>query len=175
MRSIVMFAHVFGTLMLFVTLAVEWFALALIRAAGEIMPPLLALHVLPLLPRFAGAAGLLILFSGIRLAPPGGMSRAPWMGVAVVALVIIGALAGTALRPLLRSLKDPPNSRDQAVAAWRQHASRLFVRASLQMRIAAALAVVYLMIAKPALAASALIVGLALIVGAVSGITRARA
>jgi len=172
LRSLTLFTHVFGTLLLFSTLVLEWFVLALIRTA-DTMPPLLSLRALAALPRLTGVAALLILLSGMRLTA-GGALRVPWIAVALAAMVIIGVLGAAALRPLRRSIQDPPDSRAEAVAAWKRHASSPFARASLRMRIAAALAIVYLMIGKPALVTSAVIVSLALAIGAVSSVIRSR-
>ena len=173
LRSLTLFVHVAGTLLLFSALALEWFILAVIRAA-DAMPPLVSLRMLGTLPPLTGVAALLLLLSGMRLAG-GGALRVPWIAVALAAMLIMGVLGGTALTPLRRSVQDPPDSRAEAIDAWRRYASTFFVHASLRMRVAAGLAVVYLMIGKPDLMTSAVIVLLAMAAGAVSAVTRSRA
>src|SRR5262249_15321907 len=160
LRSLALFAHVFGMLMLYITLAVEWMSVELLRRTDR--PPSFATDALRLLPRFTAAAVVLILASGLRLAAQVGALRSAWVDVSFAVMGLTGALGGAALRPLIRSLR----SNGDASGTLRRQASTRFVRVSLHMRVAAALGIVYLMIAKPDLLESAAIVTIALAIGA---------
>lgn len=172
-RSFVLFAHLVGMLALFVTLAGEWLTLELVRNAPGAGPPSLAVRVLRLLPRFTATAVGLILISGIYLAAQYGVLGSAWVGVSFGAMALMAVLGGSALRPVMRGVAQRTHvSRIDAVATLRRHAAHPFLRASLNMRIATALALVYLMIAKPNLLASSLVVGVALALGTAATLVR---
>jgi uncharacterized membrane protein len=144
----------------------------LLRSSGASRPPLLSLRVLGALPRLTGVAVLLILVSGVQLAARFRVLRSGWVGVSFVAMVLMGALGGAALRPLLRRIKDRSRSRDETIPNWPDEASHPFLRSSLRMRVSAALGIVYLMIAKPDLLESILSIGVALGLGAAACVVR---
>jgi hypothetical protein len=172
-RSFVLFAHLIGMLALFVALAVEWLTLELVRSAAAAGPPSPAIRALRLLPRFTAIAVGLILASGIYLAAQFGVLRSAWVGVSFAAMVLMAVLGGSALRPVIRAAAQRTRvSRIDDVVTLRRHAAHPFLRTSLHMRIAAALALVYLMIAKPDLLASSLVVAVALALGAAATLVR---
>jgi hypothetical protein len=148
MRSIALFAHLVGMLALFAGLAVEWLCVERLRP-DEPGPPLFTVRVLERLPRVTGIAVALILLSGIPLAARIGGLRAAFVGVSFVGMVLMAALGGIALRPLLRAVKERRRTWADPVTDLRQLASRPFLRASLWIRVGIALAIVYLMVAKP--------------------------
>jgi hypothetical protein len=162
-RSIALFAHVVGVLALFVALAIEWLSLALVRTAHPGVPPLV-ISALRALPRFTGVASGLIVLSGVYLATEVGVLGFAWVGVSFGAMVIMAALGGIALRRVMRIVNDQLDAID--VTALRQRAAHPLVRAPLRMRLAVALAIVYLMVAKPDLLESAFLIGVALVLGA---------
>jgi hypothetical protein len=154
MRSIALFAHLVGMLALFAGLAIEWLCVERLRAPDEPGPPMFTVGVLERLPRVTGIAVALILFSGISLAARIGAHRAAFVGVSFVGMVLMAALGGIALRPLL--------------------ASRPFLRASLRIRVWIALAIVYLMVAKPDLIECTVILAIALLVAVVGNMAHGR-
>jgi hypothetical protein len=162
--SIALFTHLLGMLLLFSAFAIEWMTVELLRRP-ETSEPRFAVSVLRTIPRFTGIAVALILASGGWLGAQYGVLRFPWVGVSLAAIVLMAALGGIALRPVLRGVKERDGSGVEAATAWRHDASRRFLHASLRMRVGVALAIVYLMVAKPGLFESVLIVGLALVAG----------
>jgi hypothetical protein len=168
--SIALFAHLMGMATLFVALAVEWMSVELLRSSSASRPPLL--RVLGMLPRLTGVAVLLILVSGVQLATRFGVLWSGWVGVSFVAMALMGALGGAALRSLPRRLKDRSRSRDDTVPTWQDEASHPFLRSSLRLRLSVALGIVYLMVFKPDLLESTVSIGVALALGAAAGVVR---
>jgi hypothetical protein len=168
--SIALFAHLMGMATLFVALAVEWMSVELLRSSSAPRPPLL--RVLGMLPRLTGVAVLLILVSGVQLATRFGVLWSGWVGVSFVAMALMGALSGAALRSLPRRLKDRSRSRDDTVPNWQDEASHPFLRSSLRLRLSVALGIVYLMVFKPDLLESTVSIGVALALGAAAGVVR---
>ena len=172
-RLIVLFVHILGVVALFVALAEEWLALKLLRAADGSRPPSAAVAVLAGLPRFTGTAVILILASGIYLAAQFGVLRSGWVGVSLAAMALMGALGGIALRPLMRAVGADDGSALGATAVRRQ-AFHPFLPVSFRTRVGVALAIVYLMIAKPDFIESVGLVLFAIIIGALSAVATGR-
>jgi len=168
----VLFVHVIGILALFVALTMEWLTINLLQAAERPGLSKPAISALAAVPRFTAVAVLLILTSGIQLASQVGVLRSGWVGVSFGAMVIVALLGVAALRPLIRTLTSGRFEND--AAAIRRETSRSFVRASLRIRISVALAIVYLMIAKPDAVDAAAIAGLGLVVGILISLFRQR-
>jgi hypothetical protein len=121
-RSIVLFSHICGMLLLFVALAYEWLLLfPAARASGD--EPWATLQRVR--PRLDGIGAGALLLSGIYMAR-GGYFEFWWVRGSLALLLAMGALGGIARRA-------SPSGR----------------RASLFIRIALGLAAVYLMVAKP--------------------------
>jgi hypothetical protein len=174
MRSIALFAHLVGMLALFAGLAIEWLCVERLRAPDEPGLPVFTVRVLERLPRVTGIAVALILLSGIPLAAWTGVLRAAFVGVSFVGMVLLAALGGIALRPLLRAVKERRRTGADPVTELRQLASRPFLRASLRLRVWIALAIVYLMVTKPDLLACIVVLAIAFVVAVVGSIARGR-
>ena len=166
-RSLALFVHVSGVLLLFTALAVEWLAVELLRTSDGASPPAAGMRGLRALRPLYVSSGLLILASGIFLAKRIGGGRLPWVGLSIIALVVLGILGSTSLRGVMRALGGRGGAAIDFDAA-RRLANRLFVRASFRLRVGLALAVVYLMIAKPEAAVSAGVLAVGLAIGAAS-------
>jgi hypothetical protein len=129
-RSLVLFTHIVGMLLLSAALALEWAQGLGLRSTTLRQPPQGALHV-----RIFPVAGILILLSGGYLATAAGLWSFGFVWaslIAIVAMSIAGRFEG---------------------AAWLYGRTTVF------------LGIVYLMIAKPDLTASVLILLVAAIVG----------
>src|SRR5262245_19364200 len=96
LRSLALFAHILGMLALFVALAIEWTALALLRKEDQARPSSFGLNLLRQLPRLTGLAIALILASGTEMAAQFGLLRSAWVGVSSSAVVLIGRVGGPA-------------------------------------------------------------------------------
>jgi hypothetical protein len=174
-RSIALFVHLVGMLGLFAGLAIEWFCVEPLRAPDEPAPPPFTLRILERLPRVTGIAVALILLSGIPLAARIGVLRTAFVGTSFVGMLIMAALGGVALRPLLRALKERRGSAADAMTNLRRAASRPFLRASLGIRVWIALAIVFVMVAKPDFVASVVTLAIALLIGVLGSFARGRA
>jgi hypothetical protein len=103
-----------------------------------------------------------------------GVLRAAFVGVSFVGMVLMAALGGIALRPLLRAVKERRRTGADPVRELRQLASRPFLRASLRIRVWIALAIVYLMTAKPDFFECTVILTLAILSAVVGNVARGR-
>jgi hypothetical protein len=129
-RSVTLFVHVVGMLVLFGGLTVEWLNVEM-RA----------------LPRYLGIGVGVILLTGIDLAARVGVFGLAWVRLSLGLMLVIGILGG----PM--------------TAMLRRRGSIRLLRASLRMRTAIALAIVYLMIGKPDLGESLALIGVAVAAG----------
>ena len=157
-RSVVLFMHVVGMLVLFIGLAVEWLSLESLRRATTSEHAASWVSVQSMLKRVYGIAFAMLLVSGIYLARRVGYFEFAWLRLAfglMILMGLVGALGGRAVR-----------SRGVGLNALPRLTSDLWLRASLFMRAAMGLAVVYLMIGKPRLGASLVVTGVAVAAGA---------
>src|SRR5262245_40805228 len=130
-RSLALFAHVIGVLSLFGALVAEWLSLEALRRSHTDLPPPFSVSILRALPRYTGIASGLILISGIFLATRAGVWEFAWVRVSFVAMVLMGVLGGTGLRPLMRDLGQPRSSEQAATRPdVRQRASHPYLQLS---------------------------------------------
>jgi uncharacterized membrane protein len=170
-RSLVLFVHIVGMLVLFVGLALEWLSLEFLQRSTTPAQGSPWLTVLRALPRYMAAAVGLILISGIFLAARVGVLDNGWVRVSLGAMFLMGILGGPVVRSQMRALRDAGgDDREGPSAPLRLHASHPRLRASLRVRTAAGLAIVILMIGKPDLGESLFLVGAALVLGAVMSV-----
>jgi hypothetical protein len=155
-RSLVLFTHVVGMLVLFIGLAVEWLGLESLRRATTSEHAASWVRLQDTLRRVYGIAFATLLVSGIYLAR-GGYFQLPWVRLAFALMALMGltgALGGRALR-----------SRGVGIESLQRLAAHVWLRTSLVMRAAMGLAVVYLMVGKPRLGTSLVVAVIALMVG----------
>ena len=165
-RSVVLFTHVVGMLVLFIGIAFEWLSLESLRRSTTSEHASSWARLYGVLPRVYGVAFAVILVSGIYLARSVGLFDFAWVRLSLGLMVLMGILGGPAVRMQARAIGEAAGQgREIALAALHNHASHRWLRASLFMRVAMGLAAVYLMIGKPLLGASLLVTGGALAVG----------
>jgi uncharacterized membrane protein len=176
MRSVVLFVHVVGVLALFVGLALEWLSLESLRRSTARAEASLSVRVSAAVPRLSGIAMALILASGFYLGARIGVLGQGWMRASYAALLLMaivgGPVARSRMRVLRRAAEDPS---DRALPALRAAASDALLRASLHVRVAFGLAVVYLMIGKPDASDSALVMGLAAVLAIMTSVPKRQA
>jgi uncharacterized membrane protein len=158
---------------LFVGLALEWLSLESVRRSTERAEALLWVRASAAVPRVSGFALALIVASGFYLGARIGVLGNGWMRVSYAALLLMaivgGPMAGPRMRVLRRASEDPS---DRALPALRAAASNALLRASLRVRVAFGLAVVYLMIGKPDTGESLLVIGLAAALAIVTSVPK---
>lgn len=170
-RSVALFAHVVGMLVLFVGLAFEWLSLESLQRSHSTQAAS-AIAVLRALPRYMAGAVALIAVSGIYLAARVGVLDLGWVRVSLGSMVGMGILGGPVVRSqMARVLRTRGDGTPSSV---RSDAGHPLLRASLRTRVAVALAIVYLMIGKPDLGESLLIIAAALAVGLVTSVPLGR-
>src|SRR4029453_13303145 len=174
-RSIVLFAHVFGMLTLFAGLAVEWLCLASLRRVDAYREASSRIRAWAILSRVYGIGSALILLSGIYLAARVGAYDFAWVRVPFVTLILMGILGGPVIRSRTRAIfKAASGDGAGMVAAVQRSVAAPMLRASLRLRVGLGLAVVYVMIAKPDIGVSLLVVGLG-VAGAIASLPYKRA
>ena len=169
--SLVLFTHVVGVLALFVGLGLEWIGMDGIQRSTTRAEALPWLRLISIVPRLFGTALAAIVVSGFYLGARVGVLGNDWMRASYGALLLMAIVSGPVSRSPMRALKrlaDVPADGTAALAA----AANPILRLSLRIRVAFGLAIVFLMIAKPAAAEALLVLALALIVTIATSLTR---
>jgi uncharacterized membrane protein len=165
-RSLVLFIHVVGMLVLFIGIAFEWLSLESLRRATTSEHASSSVRLYEVLPRVYGVAFAVLLLSGIYLARGVGLFDFAWVRLSLGLMVLMGILGGPAVRWHVRAIREAAaQGREVAFGALHSHGSHPWLRASLFMRTAMGLAAVYLMIGKPLLSVSLLVTGGSVAVG----------
>ena len=166
-RSVALFVHVAAMLGLFVGLALEWLSLESLLTSTAREEQRVWTRVLRGLPRYMGGAVGLILISGIYLAARVGVLELGWVRASFGAMLLMGVLGGPVVRaPMRAPQRAAADDGGDTPATVRRQASHPLLRASLRTRTAVGLAIVYLMIGKPDLGVSFLVLVGALAIGA---------
>ena len=175
-RSVVLFAHIVGMLLLFIGLALEWISLESLRKSSVPGTGSRWVSVLRAVPRLAGPAVGLILVSGIYLAARVGVFDQAWVRVSFASMVLMGVLGGPVVRSRMRALQHAASDdRDETAATLRRYASHPLLHASLRTRVVVGLTIIYLMIGKPAFVESLVLIAIALALGAAISLPQWRA
>lgn len=161
-RSVALFIHIVGVLVLFVGIAFEYVSLASLRRSTISEPEASWVRLYGMLPRVYGLAFGLIVTSGFYVAS-GGYGAFPWVRLSFGLMVLMGLLGG-AVRARALTIRQGPIQQRAAAA------SDSWVRVSLSMRAAMGLAAVFLMIGKPGLNQALLVAGGAIAGGTVLGL-----
>jgi uncharacterized membrane protein len=172
-RSLALFVHIVGMLVLFGGMGVEWLILGALRRSTTQQQASLWLRVCAALPPVIGTSVGLILVSGIYMTVRSELYHAGWVRVSLGVMILMGILGGPLIRSRMNAIRQ--TGRDNWTAATlNRHASDPLVRASLFIRLAVGLALVYLMIAKPGLSESLALASVALALGAAMSLGRGR-
>jgi hypothetical protein len=161
-RSLMLFAHVVGMLMLFVGLGLEWIGLNGVQRSTTRAEALPWLRLVASVPRLFGIALAAIVASGFYLGARIGALGNEWMRASYGALLLMAIVSGPKSRSPIRTLRNASDiPADGTVSPLRSAASSPVLRLSLSVRIAFGLAIVFLMIAKPDAGESLLVLALA--------------
>jgi hypothetical protein len=171
-RSLVLFTHVVGVLALFVGLGLEWIGLNGIRRSATPAEALTWLRLVVRVPRVSGIAVAAIVVSGFYLGARIGVLGNEWMRASYGALLLMAIVGGPVSRSSMRALTRVADGAEDGTAALRAAAANPILRLSLRIRVAFGLAIVFLMIAKPAAGESLLVLTLAAIVTIATSLTR---
>ncbi len=166
--ALVLFIHVVAVLALFAVMSFEILSLTRLRQASSLPEARLWIEPVRGLPSVAMGSLLVILISGIYLAMRMSAFEVAWPKVTVMALLLIaplGAITGRRMRALRSAVAGAGAITPELLKQLRAP----FLKVSLGVRIAVALGIVLLMVAKPGLSISVGIV----IVSGVSGLLAA--
>ncbi len=171
-RSLVLFTHVVGVLALFVGLGLEWIGLDGIQRSTTRAEALPWLRLIAIVPRLFGTALAAIVVSGFYLGARVGVLGNDWMRASYGALLLMAIVSGPVSRSPMRALKRVTDVPTDGTVALRAAAANPILRLSLRIRIAFGLAIVFLMVAKPAAGESLLVLALASMVTIATSLTR---
>jgi hypothetical protein len=170
-RSLVLFTHVVGVLALFVGLALEWIAMNGIRRSTTLAEAAPWLRLLVTVPRVSGIAMAAIVVSGFYLGARVGVLGNGWIRASYGGLLLMAIVGGPVSRSPMRALKRAAAVPADGTVALRAAAAHPILRLSLATRVPFGLAIVFLMIAKPATAESLLVLALATIATIATSLT----
>lgn len=168
--SIALFLHIVGALGLFVALGLEWVSLLYLRRATTIEQAREWLSVLGLL-RWVGPTSMgIILLPGFYMMATVWRGAA-WIGVALAAMILLAVIGAAVTGPRMATIGRAVATESGSLSlAFRQRLHDPFLWASIQIRVAIALGIVFLMTVKPGLGGALLTVGVALILGLASAL-----
>lgn len=171
---IALFLHIVGALGLFVALGLEWTGLWQIRSAMTLEQVREWMGILRSVRKVGFASMLTTVITGIYMMVTYWGGEA-WIYVTLGSLVLMIALGQVVTAPRMRAI-------GQALATGKGPISKTFhslannplLWISLQTRVAIALGIVFLKIAKPDLGGSLLTIGLAIVLGLASALPMPR-
>ncbi len=161
--AIALFVHIVGALGLFVALGLEWTSLLLLRRATTTEQARERMGLASSVRRVTGASLATLLVSGLYLTATawGGVA---WIGVALGAMVLMAvlgaALSGPRLAAIGRAVEHGSLAPLPDPLLW----------VSIQIRLAVALGIVFLMTVKPNLTGSLLAIVLAAVLGLIAAL-----
>jgi hypothetical protein len=168
--SIALFVHIVGALGLFVALGLEWTGLRQIRSgilpqqARAWMGTLKSAH------RLGFASMLTAVLTGAYMMVTV-WRGAPWLTVVVGSLVLLIALSAALTGPRMAAIgRALATGQDLATPIFPGLARHPLLWLSIQTRVAIALGIVFLKVAKPDLGVSLLIIGIAIVLGLTSAL-----
>jgi hypothetical protein len=130
------------------------------------------LRLVAIVPRVSGIAVAAILVSGFYLGASVGVLGNDWMRASYGALLLMAIVSGPVSRSPMRELKRVADVPADGIVALRAAAAHPILRLSLRIRVAFGLAIVFLMIARPAAAESLIVLALALMMTIATSLTR---
>jgi uncharacterized membrane protein len=162
--SIVLFLHVVAMLGLFIALGTELLILSIVSRTVDTVEARAWIRGSAISPAMALSSIALILLTGAFLAARTRGWAMAWIQVSLGAMVLIGLLGGIANRRM-RAIRQIAANRSASLEAYQHLVADAALQIPLRMRFAAVLAIVLLMVARPSLKASLVIIGAAFVTG----------
>jgi hypothetical protein len=170
--NLALFAHIVGVLTLFISLAVQWLSTLRVRHAGFIDQVRVWSGLASGVNRLAPISGVLILGAGIYMTAIAWSVLTMWVDISVGAMVIMMVLGmgvvGRRLKAIQRAASDAPTNGIDVTLQTSMEDPALWV--SMQMAVAVALSIVFMMTTKPNLTISVISVLASLALGALVGV-----
>ena len=170
--SIALLSHIVGVLMLFITQALQWLIMLRVRRAQTLAQARERLSFAGGVNRLTPVTLVLIIGAGVYMAAVGQLFTEPWLDVSLAAIVIMMALGmgvvGRRMGAVRRAIAGATAEGALSPETQARIADpKLWV--TMQMAVAVALSIVYLMTTKPNLFVSIVAVIVALALGAGAG------
>src|SRR5512136_685028 len=172
--SIALFLHIVGAVGTFVALGLEWTGLWQIRSAMTPQQVGGWMHILKSVRKFGFASMLTTVITGIFMMMTVWDGEA-WIIVTVGSLVLMIALAQVVTAPRMMAIGRALASEKAPLSqTFHSLANNPLLWISIQTRVAIALGIIFLKIAKPDLAGSLITIGVAIVLGLASALTMPR-
>jgi hypothetical protein len=171
---IALFLHIVGALGFFVALGLEWTGLSQIRSAMTLEQVRAWMGILKNVRKVGFVSMLTTVITGIYMMVTVWGGEA-WIIVTLGSLVLVIALAQVVTAPRMAAIGQALTTEKGPLSkTFHSLASRPLLWISLQSRVAIALGIVFLKIAKPDLGGSLLTIGVAIILGLASALPMPR-
>jgi hypothetical protein len=171
-----LFAHIVGVLVLFMSIALQWLITLRVRGARSITQVREWSGLARGLTRLAPVSGVLILGAGISMTAIAWSILTTWIDVSVAAMVIMMILGmgvvGRRLKAIHHAATEASSDAIPAALQARMDDPPLWI--AMQMAVAVALGIVFLMTTKPSLTISIVSVLVSLALGALIGLLMVR-
>ncbi len=146
----VVFAHLLGALALFIGYGIEWTASALFRNASSVEHVRAWLRIFKVSPPLSGAGLGVLLLSGGYLASLSGTMKQGWIPATLLGIALALLLGFALILPRMRAIRAAlPAGNEPLSAAVRSRLADPILLTAIRVRVMLALAIVYLMVAKP--------------------------
>jgi hypothetical protein len=172
--SIALFLHIVGTVGFFVALGLEWTGLWQIRSAMTPQQVGGWMRILKSIRKFGFASMLTTVVTGIYMMVTVWGGEA-WIIVTVGSLVLVIALAQVVTAPRMMAIGRALASEKAPLSqTFYSLANHPLLWISIQTRVAIALGIIFLKIAKPDLGGSLITIGIAIVLGVASALPMPR-
>lgn len=187
--TVALFAHIVGVLTLFITMALQWLITLRLRGARSIAQVREWIGLTKGVNRLVPVSGVLILGAGIYMTAIAWSMLTTWVDVSLGAMGIMMifsmGVVGRRLKAIERATAEATQARegsqdtpasitDTLPAALQARLDDRALWVSMQMTVAVALGIVFLMTTKPGLTFSLVVVVVSIALGAAVGATTAR-
>jgi hypothetical protein len=172
--TLALFAHIVGVLTLFISLALQWLITLRLRRASSVAQAREWSGLAKGVNRLAPVSGVLILGAGIYMTASAWSMVTTWIDVSLAAMgimLILGmGVVGRRLKAIQRAAAEAVEATTNTIpAALRARMDDPTLWVSMQMAVAVALGIVFMMTNKPSLTVSIVAVIVSLALGALVG------
>lgn len=172
--TLALFAHLLGVLGLFIGMGLQWTITRRLRRARTIAQTREWSSLIEGVGKLGPASGALLLVAGIYMTVTAWSMTTPWIVVSLAAMLFMMALGmGVTTRRLMavqRAAATAEASAEAIPPGLQRQIDDPLLWLSTQLAGSTALGVVFLMTTKPGLGGSLLVVGVALVLGALVGV-----
>ena len=174
--TIVLFLHITGAIGYFVAIGTWLLAVVSMRRTQRVEPVRALVHLMGLLGPLFAISVLLILAAGLYMALTMWNLTSGWILVGLISLILIAPLGTALIEPRRRAIdrlaSEAPDG--PLPSSLEQHIHDPVLLTSVQTVLVLLLCIVFLMTTKPGWVGSLIVMGVALLLGLVSGVLVSR-